>query len=142
VDTYFEHGLAAPPTVVTSLPDEFVVVTVTVSDGSFNESRLQLPEEAPAVLRVKNNDRFSYHLRFVRNLTEDLVVRAGTTTSIEFTTPRSGFYEGRLLSPPGTSRLDALPIVVGSPITAPSSGNQRLSTLAVELRVLEPVTMR
>jgi hypothetical protein len=131
VNTYLARGPAGPPTIVPSLPDEFVVVTITVSGGSFDTSSLQLPEDVPAILRVRNTDRFSYHLRFVHNLTEDLVVRAGTTTSVEFKTPRSGFYEGRLLSPPGTSRLDTLPIVIGPPITAPASGKQRLSTSAV-----------
>ena len=112
VASYLERGPASPPTVVSALPDEFVVVTVTVSNGQFNAPNVQIPEDTSTVLRVRNRDRTDYQLRFFHDLTEDLLIRARTTTSIEFTTPHSGFFEGRLLSPPGTRRFDALPIAV------------------------------
>jgi len=125
VASYLERDLAAPPTVVSALPDAFVVVTVTVSNGQFDTLNVQIPEDTSTVLRVKNSDRTDYQLRFFHDLTEDLLIHARTTTSIEFTTPHSGSYEGRLLSPPGTRRFDTLPITVGSRSSTPPETDPR-----------------
>ena len=96
------------------VPDGLETARLTVKDGKFGARELILQDNQPTILGLVNEDGTAYRFQ-IDGLIDPTAVAAGGETTIDFTDPDAGVYEGRLLPASGDTALATIRVVVQEP---------------------------
>jgi hypothetical protein len=96
------------------VPDGLELGRLTVKGGAFDSDELVLQVDQPTVLQMDNEDGTAYRFQIVGLVDPTAVAPSGETT-IDFTDPNAGTFEGRLLPQSGENTLDTITVVIQNP---------------------------
>lgn len=100
VDADDLRPITATDTGAVELPEDILLATIIVEDGSFDVQAIDIVAGQPVSITVANRDAESYTF-VVDDLVQETEIAGAAETEVNFNAPNQGEYEATLYGPDG-----------------------------------------